>query len=498
MKKSLLSILALALPLIAAAQTPQQVVNRLEATQPLHSAAWGVLAVNSRGDTLAALHPDAKLAPASNMKLITTGVAMHLLGPDYRFETRIGYSGTLNGDTLDGDVYILGGADPTLAADDSIATDINKVFAQWKWMLTKKGIKRINGRIIGDGRLIDGHLEDTSWEYDDLGTYYGTGGNGLAFYENTLDIAVQAGSAPGEPLVIAPVYPKTPWMKFSWHCRTGPAGSGNSLYLYTTDLAPQAEMRGTFAIDRQPKTENCSNKFAALTCAYSFAEYLRTTGLPVEGYADIDRHGRIREHFETPGEAAAAPEDLTVLGSTRSPELQRISRETNHRSDNFYAETLLRAVSLQLTGSARTDSCIVAETAVLEGLGLSLEYGLQIRDGSGLSRHNFVAPSFMVRFLQAMRHSPNFEAWLHGLPQPGSNGTMRSVLPNAPEETRSRIFLKSGSMDGVLCYSGYILPSDPSSDNIITFSVMTNNCEARVSTVRSCIMQIVSALAGKN
>ena len=493
---SLLTALLLALP--AAAQSPQRIAERLDASQPLHTAAWGALALNARGDTLVALRPDAKLTPASNMKLITTGCALHELGPGYRFETRIGYSGRLSGDTLDGDVYIIGGADPTLAADDSIATDLHKVFAQWKWMLTQAGIRRINGRIIGDGRLIEGHLECTAWEYDDLGTYYGTGGNGLAFYENTLDIAVRAGAAPGEPLVIAPVYPKVPWMHFSWLCKTGPAGTGNSLYLYTTDLAPYAEMRGTFAINRKPKTENCSNKFAALTCAYYFADYLRTAGVPVAGYADIDRLGRIRERFDEPGEAAADWDGLTLLGGTRSPELAKIARETNHRSDNFYAETLLRAVALSRTGSAVADSCIVAEAAVLEELGVPVGTGLQIGDGSGLSRHNFVSPAYMVRFLRAMRKSPHFDTWLRGLPQPGSNGTMRFVMQNTPVEKKQRIYLKSGSMDGVLSYSGYILPSDPASDNVITFSVLTNNCEAPASEVRVCIMRILSALADQN
>ena len=104
----------------------------------------------------------------------------------------------------------------------------------------------------------------------------------------------------------------------------------------------------------------------------------------------------------------------------------------------------------------------------------------------------------MVRFLRAMQRSPQFEPWLRGLPRPGSNGTLRAVLPQAPAPLKARIYLKSGSMDGVLCYSGYIFPSDPTSDNVITFSVMTNNCEAPVARVRACIMQMITALSSRN
>lgn len=476
----------------------QPVADRLDASEPLRSAVWGALAVNGRGDTLAALHPDRKLVPASNMKLITTGTALHLLGPDHRFETTVAYSGSVEDGTLCGDVYIVGGADPTLAADDSIATDVQKVFAAWKHALSQAGISRIEGRVIGDGRYFDGPLEEPSWSFDDLGTYYGCGGNGLAFYENAQDYAASPGPAVGEPARVVILYPKTPWLHCTDRSVTGPAGSGDQVYLFTTDLAPYAEVRGSFAIDRRPRKESFANKYAALTCAYYFCDYLHRTGMTVTGgYADIGRDGRIRRGFAS--EEPAAPHTaLTRAGSTWSPPLKKIIRETNHRSDNFYAETLFRTEGLHETGSACYDSSRVAVQAVLERMGVDCAEGISLTDGSGLSRMNYVSPAFFVRFLRAMADLPEFGDYLRSLPSPGSDGTMRVLLPDAPEAVKSRIFLKSGSMGGVLCYSGYILAADGDPERTVTFSLLVNNCPAPFGVIRAALSDLILALAETN
>lgn len=61
------------------------------------------------------------MIPASTMKLVTTGMAIHRLGPDFKYVTRIAYGGAVKDGVLDGDLYIVGGGDPTIASKDSIA-----------------------------------------------------------------------------------------------------------------------------------------------------------------------------------------------------------------------------------------------------------------------------------------------------------------------------------------------------------------------------------------
>lgn len=484
--KRLLWILAGALlPCLALAQSPaQQYVNSMAGKGPLEGTLLGIMVRDAQGNTVAEYNPDLRLTPASNTKLVTTGCALHAFGPDYRFKTGLGYTGTVKDGTLEGDLYILGGGDPTIGSADSIAFKADALFWKWKTLLRAVGIERIHGRIIGDGSRWEGHLEHASWSYDDMGTYYGTGSNGLCFYENTIDYDVAAGPDAGSPVRFVQTYPETPWMETLNYGFTGPEGTGNSLYLYTSDLAPCAQLRGTFAIGRRPKTEHFSNKFGDLTCAYYFWKNLRDTGWEVSGgYARVDRSGRIAGPDFVLQEPAGEPVEI---GFTESARIKDIARETNWRSDNFYAESFLRAMGEAASGNACYDSCLVAISDVLLDLNLSLE-SIHQADGSGLSRNNYMTARWFTDYLLAMRRSPAFDAFLASLPAPGQ-GTLSVVKLTQG----SRVRMKSGSMDGVLCYSGYIL--DRSGKPQYTFSLLTNNALAPAKDVRPVLMGFLDFL----
>lgn len=439
---------------------------------------------DASGKVIASYNPDTRMAAASNTKLVTTGCALHAFGPDYRFKTGLGYTGRIADGTLEGDLYILGGGDPTLGAQDSIAFRPEALFWKWKTLLRLSGIERIHGRIIGDGSAYEGHLEHASWSYDDIGTYYAPGSNALCYYENAIDYDVAAGPAPGSPVQFTQTYPDTPWMSTLNYGVTGPKGTGNSLYLYTTDLAPQAQLRGSFALGRRPKTEHFANKYGDLTCAYYFWRNLQETGWEVTGgYARVNRSGHISGADESRQEPAAKP---IQIGTTESPKLQDIARLANWRSDNFYAESFLRAMGEAATGNAGYDSCRVAIYDVLGGLGLSTE-SIQLSDGSGLSRTNYLSARWLTDYLLAMRKSPAFAAFLGSLPSPGQ-GTLSVVKLSQGQRVR----MKSGTMDGVLCYSGYIL--DRSGTPQYCFSLLTNNATAPAGEVRPVLMGIVEFL----
>ena len=460
--------------------------------ETLRGSQLSVLALTARGDTVVAWESGRRLIPASNMKLITTGLALHELGPDYRFETRLAYSGRIEDGVLHGDVYIIGGGDPTLGAKDSIAVPPGTLFAGWKKMLTDAGIRRIGGRIVGDGRRFDGPIEQDTWMYQDLGTYYGAGGNGLSFYRNVMDIEVAAGAKPGDPVAMNPVYPATPWMRWSNAAATAAKGTGDKLYLFNTDLAPVAELRGTFAVDRKPKKEECSNKFGALTCAHYFREYLRQNGVAVSGIADITASGRLRsETFEDLGLPA---DSLCPLGSTLSPSLLRIAKITNWRSDNFYAETLYRILSVEKRGSADYAVCREAEETALRHLGLDPS-SVSIVDGSGLSRKNWISPEFFCAFLRRMMDSPVFGDYIGTLASPGKPGPYAGRLQNEARDLKERIFYKSGSMEGVHCYSGYVVPPGGGKEDMVVFSVMLNNCTAPTWKYLPLIDKIIALIA---
>ena len=483
------ALMALALPLQAQVSL-QQTVNEAAAAEPLKGALVGVMVQDMAGRTLASREAGRRMVPASNMKLITTGTALHNLGPDFRFTTGLGYTGDIDPDgTLHGDVYIVGGGDPTLGVVDTVAVKPDALLRRWKNLLKEAGISRIDGRIIGDGRAYEGHLENQTWSYDDTGTYYGAGCNALSWYENAVDYQVSAG-AEGEPVKVVQRYPDTPWVHFGNLTSTGPKGTGNSLYLYTTDLAPYAEMRGTFAVDRKQKVEHFANKYGALTCAYYFWQNLRSTGWAVSGgYADIDRGGYVRGADFVPMDKAGTPR---IIGESQSPALSRIIRDANVRSDNFYAEAIFRQLGEKATGIAVYDSCRVALTRMLADLLAPDDFdGLRQEDGSGLSRLNTLSPAFMATFLRAMTRSKGFDSFLASFPKPGE-GTLNTLLPKLPDAQKNRIRVKSGSMDGVLCYSGYIL--DENGKPLYVVSLMVNGATAKTQVLRETLGGLLEAM----
>ena len=476
----------------------QRYIESVATNDILKHASFGVLAMTEGGTTLASWNPDKRLVPASTMKLITTGAAIHQLGPDFKFTTRIGYTGTVTDGVLEGDLYIVGGGDPTIASKDSIAMRRDALFAQLKGFLDKAGIKKINGSVIGDGRYFDGPIERDTWQYQDIGTSYGTGGDGLCFYENTIDMKVTHGATVGSPVNVIVSYPTLPWMKYHYACKTGAAGTGDQLYMFTSEFAPYAEVRGSFAIDRAAKTEQFSNKFGAYTCAHFFREYLLAKGIEVtRGVADV-RLGRIRSNLSSldPGPYAAKVDDLKMIGTSYSPALKKIVRECLLESDNFYAETFYKILGRRLHHSAQPDSCAAAMADVLKKLGASPD-DIKIDDGSGLSRSNYISPEYFVKFLSKMMDSQVFGDYVETLGQPGGRH-YESRLKGEKEDLKSRVHLKSGSMGGVRCFSGYIEPSEGSKSDAIIFSIMANNFTTPTSKVDPIIDRIITLLAADN
>lgn len=234
----IVTVLMACLPSSAQETDIQNTLIKMAQDPALTHAITGISVRTVGGRTLAEYNADKLLLPASNMKLISTGAALHALGPDYRYETIIGHDGEVIDGVLHGNLYIVGGGDPTLGSKDSIAVSLERTFAEWERLLKDAGIKRIEGHIVGDGRWLDGMIEEPTWMLNDAGTYYGTGVTGLMFYENMLSFNLAAGKAVGEMPSITPYYPITPWIETRYNCSTGEKGTGDKLYMFTTDLAP--------------------------------------------------------------------------------------------------------------------------------------------------------------------------------------------------------------------------------------------------------------------
>ena len=478
--------------------------------------------------------------PASNLKTVTAGAALKRLGADFRFETAVAYSGCVGTDgVLHGDLYIIGGGDPTLGSQAALAMPKDSLFSRWERAVRGAGIRSIAGSIIADSRRMPAEVNG-SWMYEDLGTYYGATCSALMFNENCLEITVAPGTGAGDEVIICSenagkirsadsgrkqMLPNRPWMKIMNNCTTGPEGSGDKSYLLVSEFAAVGHLVGSYAVDRRAKTISYNDPFADFSCAYEFASFLSSNGIPCTAVTSTsachptaifhntessahekcpgtyDNHDRKQslgfETFDTSGSLTYSghftPQDsLTTITTTFSPRLSEIIRETLRVSNNLYAETLLRA----LRPGGSTDDALKSEMSIIESMGVSV----RIEDGSGLSRKNSVSPGFLVSFLTAMSRQSCFGTYLRTFNNPGPD---EHIFSTSALGIRRRIRLKSGSMGGVLCYCGYILPQsnaisptgtskETSTGETIAFSIMINDSIQSTTRLRNYIESVLS------
>lgn len=139
----------------------------------------------------------------------------------------------------------------------------------------------------------------------------------------------------------------------------------------------------------------------------------------------------------------------TLLFDHVSPPVDEIMRSCMMRSDNMFAEAMLRTYGKLEGKDGSTETAATRELAYWTDRDMPME-GVEIIDGSGLSRSNRVTADFMTGMLGVMGDNATYASFF---PLAGQEGTLKSFLAETPLD--SYIAMKTGSMKGVQCYAGY-------------------------------------------
>jgi D-alanyl-D-alanine carboxypeptidase/D-alanyl-D-alanine-endopeptidase (penicillin-binding protein 4) len=160
--------------------------------------------------------------------------------------------------------------------------------------------------------------------------------------------------------------------------------------------------------------------------------------------------------------AAATPDGAGELADVFSSPMARLAQITGIRSENWFAEMLLKGLSVQ--GTTRQGAAEARRHARSLGATVSMV------DGSGLSASNKAAPREVVDFLVGMRDEPEFDAFFESLPTAGVNGTLATRMRSGP--ARRRCHAKTGTLNaGHTTLSGYC---ETLSGRLIAFSILMN------------------------
>ncbi|MDV3002401.1 MAG: D-alanyl-D-alanine carboxypeptidase [Chroococcopsis gigantea SAG 12.99] len=427
-------------------------INSILARPELRSSLWGILVqpLNSR-ENLYSLQSDKLFIPASNVKLLTTAAALLGLPPDYTIVTPVyieGQTPRLTGLT------IIGKGDPTIT-DETLQT-----LAQ---QLRAEGVTSIDNVRVDDG-YFQSNINAT-WEWEDILFDYGVPASSLVLNRNSVTLKASPQSV-GQPL------------ELSW-----------------SDNIAARQWR---LINKTLTTAGKTPPNLKIQAVLGSSTLIVSGGLPADGADDLSNIAipdpsryfldklssslqKVGISVKSVSVASNIPPRGEIFSHIPSLSLSQLITKVNKNSDNLLAETLL-----QLVGVKDGVEPIEAVKSRLSTLGLnSAEY--TIKDGSGLSRQNFVSPALFVELLRQMSRTSAGGVYKDSLASGGKDGTLGSRF----KDSALAVQAKTGTLSGVIALSGYVETAD---QGTVVFSTLVNNSNQPPAVVRKGIDEIIGLL----
>lgn len=180
--------------------------------------------------------------------------------------------------------------------------------------------------------------------------------------------------------------------------------------------------------------------------------------------------------------------DRNMIFDHVSPPLDEVMRSCMMRSDNLFAESMLRTFGHISGGDGSTPDAARRELQSWRKRGVPLE-GVHIVDGSGLSRENRVTADFMTAVLAENSGDVQYASFF---PLAGQDGTLKSFLAETPLE--GYMAMKTGSMNGIQCYAGYLLDENytPTHTAVIIMNDFRDRSKAR-KAAQEMLLEIFAA-----
>lgn len=379
------------------------------------------------------------MVPASNLKLVTTAVAIDRLGPDFRFETRLYGPRTHKDGVATGDLVIKGSGDPSFYAP-YVASSLEPL-QQFARALKNSGIKRVTGDLIVDDSDFDRNfISDTHLERYRLEAYAAPVG-GLSLNRNVVTLNVSLNGISTEP-------------------STGSLEFINKVTAGGYDQVWVERPRGTDRVIVNGVVRPGSTVSTTLTIhdpvrftGSAFYRVLAKAGIKMDGKWTTVAEGK-----------PASLEGKVILARHRSPRLRELIRETNVESDNILAEHIFRRLGATVVGfgSARNSEAVIRDFFSKNGIDAT---GLKLFDGSGLSESSRISPFQLVRVLAAMWSHNQGQIYIDSMPASGE-GTLQSRLGGA------LVRAKTGTLNNHTGLTGYVVTAY---GQTVGFSILVND-----------------------
>ena len=390
--------------------------------------------------------------PASVLKVVTVAAALEHLGPDYRWLTRLTTHGAVADGVLDGDLVVEPGADPTWGAFFDDGAD--EPLAALAGRARARGITRVTGDLVVSAGRFPGRLHPLDRSLGDLPYRHGAPPAGMAVDEATITVRV----APG-PTIGVPARVRAPdGIELINHTLTvgrdrHGAGSLDFLPVWGTDTLL---LRGEYPISEPPFTIPASDPAPVLRAARRLRDALHEIGIAIDGSVRLEAR------------PASTSDRVSVLAELHSPPLEELLPEVLTRSHNWYADTLILTLGLEVAETGRFDDGVEVVADFVTDLSDGGEPELpepSLRDGSGLSSGNLISPATVARVLAHATGQPWGTTLIDALAT-RREGTL-AAWPRLPP-----VAAKTGTLRHTVALAGIV---DPDSEAPVVFCYFVNH-----------------------
>ena len=391
--------------------------------------------------------------PASNNKILSSIVALSLLGKDFRFKTEFYLGGGIHSGVGHGGLYVKGFGDPTI--------DIEKL-REIAGRIKASGITRIDGGIHLDGSYFDDVYYGEGWNPEWFGKSFCPPVTAISFNYNSAKIRISTSGVQGMSANV-----RTEPVEFPF-----PIKNRVSTSLRRSGVRAEYNKRNELRISgyvssrKKAETIELSVPDPFFYFGAALKQVLEKNGIEVRG--DIDRKrvpkwaGKMFTHYSEP--------------------LDAVIHEYNKESVNIIGESIVKVIGaefLNTPGSWRSGTYVI-ENHLRE---IGLDGSFSVADGSGLSRLNRVSPEDITEALAKAYDNPDIsEAFLASLPISGVDGTLKKRFRNL----KGKIYAKTGYLEGARSLSGYVFGEN---GRVYVFSIISNGMGTKVKKLQSLLLQ---------
>jgi len=373
--------------------------------------------------------------PASTMKLVTSYAALDMLGPAYTWKTSVYMTGQLEGDVLHGDLILQGGGDPRLVAEN-FWTLIRQIRA--------KGIRTVQGDLVLDSSWMEPQYFDAAAFDGDPTRPYNVTPDGLLVNYNVLNLQLRPEA---DGLRVTTLTPLALQSTVNVRFETGACGEWRYKLTPTFSMVRQQmhmELTGTYATScgdqtwlLQPYPLTHADYVGAL-----FRELWKEAGGQFYGSVQQATLPTLPPHSEL----------VTEMKSESLPEILRfLNKYSNNVMTRLVMLTLDKEAHQQAANSIRATQLI---QDWLTRIGIDVQ-GVQMENGSGLSRTERISAYQMGSMLTHAYASPVMPELMSSMPILGMDGTMKKRA--AKHAVAGRAHIKSGRLENVRAVAGYVL-----------------------------------------